>query len=47
MMDLSRMTAEEIAWVNHYHAWVFAEIAPLLNDEEAVWLKDKCKEINV
>ena len=47
MMDLSRMTAEEIAWVNNYHAWVYAEIAPLLNAEEAVWLKDKCKEINV
>ena len=47
MMDLSHMTAEEIAWVNNYHAWVYAEIAPLLNAEEAVWLKDKCKEINV
>ena len=47
MMDLSRMTAEEIAWINNYHAWVYAEIAPLLNAVEAVWLKDKCKEINV
>ena len=42
MMDLSRMTAEEIAWVNNYHAWVYAEVAPLLNKEEAAWLKEKC-----
>ena len=45
MMDLSRMTAEEIAWVNRYHAWVYAEIAPLLNAEEAAFLKEKCQAI--
>ena len=45
MMDLSRMTAEEIQWVNDYHAWVYAEVAPLLNAEEAAWLKEKCKAI--
>ena len=45
MMDLSRMTAEEIQWVNDYHAWVYAEVAPLLHAEEAAWLKEKCKAI--
>ena len=45
MMDLSRMTAEEIAWVNNYHAWVYAEVAPLLNAEEAAFLKEKCQAI--
>ena len=45
MIDLSRMTAEEIKWINDYHAWVYAEIAPLLSDKEAEFLKDKCKEI--
>ena len=45
MMDLSRMTAEEIQWVNHYHAWVYAEVAPLLSEEEAAWLKEKCKAL--
>jgi Xaa-Pro aminopeptidase len=45
MMDLSRMTAEEIQWVNDYHAWVYAEVAPLLNAEEAAWLKEKCKAL--
>ena len=45
MMDLSRMTAEEIAWFNNYHAWVYAEVAPLLSEEEAAWLKEKCKAL--
>ena len=45
MMDLSRMTAEEIQWVNYYHAWVYAEVAPLLSEEEAAWLKEKCKAL--
>ena len=45
MIELSRMTAEEIAWVNHYHAWVYAEVAPLLNTQEATWLKEKCKAL--
>jgi Xaa-Pro aminopeptidase len=45
MMDLSRMTAEEIAWVNQYHAWVYAEVAPLLSTKEATWLKEKCKAL--
>ena len=45
MIDLNRMTAEEIKWINDYHAWVYAEIAPLLSEIEAEFLKDKCKEI--
>ena len=47
MMDLSRMTAEEIHWVNDYHAWVYAEVAPLLSEEEAAWLKEKCMPLAV
>ncbi len=45
MMDLSRMTTEEIQWINDYHAWVYAEVAPLLSEEEAAWLKEKCKAL--
>ena len=45
MMDLCRMTAEEIQWINDYHAWVYAEVAPLLSEEEAAWLKEKCKAL--
>jgi Xaa-Pro aminopeptidase len=45
MIDMSRMTAEEIAWINAYHAWVYAHTAPLLSDQEAAWLKEKCQAI--
>ena len=45
MMDLNRMTVDEIAWINNYHAWVYAEIAPLLSEEEAAFLKEKCKAL--
>ena len=45
MMDLSRMTEQETAWINTYHAWVYAEIAPLLTTEEAAWLAEKCKAL--
>ena len=45
MMDLSRMTTEEIQWINDYHAWVYAEVAPLLPAAEAAWLKEKCKAL--
>ena len=45
MMDLDRMTAAEIQWINNYHAWVYAEIAPLLSTEEAAFLKQKCAAI--
>ena len=45
LMDLSRMTAEEIQWINDYHAWVYAEVAPLLPAAKAAWLKEKCKAL--
>ena len=47
MIDLARMTAEEIQWINDYHAWVYSEIAPLLSAEEADFLKEKCMPLAV
>jgi Xaa-Pro aminopeptidase len=47
MMDFDHMTEQEIAWINQYHAWVYAEISPLLNAEEASWLKEKCMPLAV
>lgn len=41
LFDLSIMTAEEIAWVDKYHATVFDRLAPQLNDEEQAWLQQK------
>jgi Xaa-Pro aminopeptidase len=45
MIDMSRMTEQEIAWINAYHEWVYAETAPMLTEAEAAWLKEKCKPI--
>lgn len=39
------MTAEEIQWVNDYHARVRQELTPLLSPEEAAWLADKTREL--
>ena len=42
---MSLMTAAEIEWLNAYHARVYAEVAPLLNADEAAFLARKCAEI--
>lgn len=45
MIDLSRMTPEEIAWINAYHQRVYTETAALVSPQEAEWLKEKCKAL--
>ena len=45
LMDISMLTAEEIDWINAYHARVAAETLPRLNDEEKAYLEEKCKPI--
>lgn len=47
LIDFSLMTADEIAWLNAYHARVYAEIAPLLSAEDAAFLAEKCKALSV
>lgn len=39
-IDKSMLLQEEIDWLNDYHARVYRELAPHLNDEEIAWLKD-------
>ena len=46
LIDMSLMTAAEIEWLNAYHARVYAEVAPLLNAEEAAFLARKCEGIS-
>ncbi len=45
LFDLSIMTEQEIAWVNAYHQRVIDEICPLLNADEAAWLRKKCEAV--
>ena len=46
-VEWSMMTAEEIAWLNDYHATVAAELLPLLSDEaDRAWLLQATKKID-
>ena len=38
---LEMLTAEEIDWLNNYHAEVYSRLAPLLYSDEREWLKEK------
>ena len=47
LIEMSLMTAEEIAWMNAYHERVYQETAPLLSKEEAEYLRSKCAPIEI
>ncbi len=38
LVDVSLLTADEKEWLNNYHAWVRAELAPALDEKETEWL---------
>ena len=42
---MEMMTAEEIEWLNDYHATVYEKLAPHLNDDERDWLAEATKAI--
>ena len=45
LIELSLLTEQERVWLNSYHQRVADEICPLLNADEASWLRGKCKAI--
>ncbi len=45
LIDKSRLTKEEISWINNYHKKVYAGIAPLLKGEIKIWFKEKCRKV--
>ncbi len=45
LIDLSMMSAQELAQVNAYHKMVRERLTPHLTSEEAAWLAEKTKEI--
>lgn len=47
LIDMSLMSAQEITWINDYHKRVYELTAPLLTQEEAAWLQNKCKPIHL
>lgn len=44
-LDLSLMTETDIARLNAYHAGVYAALAPYMEAEELVWLKEACAPV--
>ena len=45
LIDTSMLDNGEIEWINNYQQRVYDTIAPLLNDDERMWLKDKCEKL--
>lgn len=44
-IDLAMLMPEELAWLNDYHAKVYAELAPYLDEVEKKWLENATKAI--
>ena len=44
-IDLAMLMPEELTWLNEYHAKVYAELAPYLDEDEKKWLENATKAI--
>lgn len=44
-IDTSKMTQDEIEWLNAYHTQVYDTLQPYLNDEEKDWLKNATRAL--
>ena len=45
LVDASLMTQAELAWLNHYHQRVAAEIGPLLQGSDLAWLQQATRHL--
>jgi Xaa-Pro aminopeptidase len=43
LMDIDVLDSEDLAWIDNYHERVFETVSPFLNDEEKIWLENKCR----
>lgn len=44
-IDVSMLLPEELEWLNRYHARVYRELAPHLDEVDRAWLDQACKPI--
>jgi Xaa-Pro aminopeptidase len=42
LIERDLLTAEEVAWLDDYHAWVAAEVGPQLDPPTRAWLEAAC-----
>jgi Xaa-Pro aminopeptidase len=45
LIDVAALTQSELDWLNDYHARVYSELSPQLDEVEKAWLKEQCKKI--
>lgn len=45
LVEKSLLNQTHIDWLNNYNQWVYEKLAPLLTEEEAMWLKQKTQAI--
>ena len=45
LIDITRLSPEEITWINRYHQTTFERISPLLTENVRTWFRLKCKPI--
>jgi Xaa-Pro aminopeptidase len=44
-LDLALLRADEVAWLNAYHATVQQRLAPRLQGDALAWLQRRCQPI--
>lgn len=44
-IEISMLTPDELLFINSYHKMVYNELSPMLNKEEAAWLKEKTAQL--
>ncbi|WP_152395876.1 aminopeptidase P family protein [Paenibacillus guangzhouensis] len=44
-IHIDMLTESEKQWLNNYHQEVYTKLAPYLNEEESVWLREETREI--
>lgn len=44
-IQMDMLTESEKQWLNNYHQEVYTKLAPYLNEEESVWLREETREI--
>ena len=45
LIDAAMLSADELGWLNCYHAHVLAKIGPRLSGEDLAWLQRACAPI--
>ena len=45
LLEPSLLTPPEAAWIDNYHERVFSELSPLLEEQDAAWLRQATRPV--